>query len=63
MEMTHNLLSSMYPRKATLLLSKCALTNEHSFLTTVSSVMTRMEISTSPARKSGTPCLEVEAYS
>ena len=25
--------------------------------------MTKMETYTSPARKSGTPCLEVEAYS
>jgi hypothetical protein len=63
MEMTHNLLSSTYQRKDTLQLSKCVLINEHSSLTTVSLVMTRMEIYTSPARKSGVPCSGIKTYS
>jgi hypothetical protein len=62
MEMTHNLLSSMYPRKGTLQLSKCVLINEHSSLITVSLVMTRMETYTSPARKSGVPCSGINTY-
>lgn len=52
MEMTHNLQSSMYQKKDTLQPSKCVLTSELSFLTTVSSVMTKMGTSTFPARKS-----------
>lgn len=51
MAKTHNWPSFTFPVKATLRLNKCALTNVHSFWTTVLSVTTRMAISTSHARE------------